>query len=212
MKISDLPNATPLTGAELLEISQALVSRRVTVADLLASPLPRMSPLIVNSEAAQESIVQYRTNGVIDGEIGVLPGGQFVMRTGAGLAQWMTAYPSKLVEFYGTTGHLNGTIDIVAKDAAQATVSLFLYEQTYGVVKGRVYWNRATEELILDKPGGATIYLGAVGTKFDTPVGFNNVAPVAKPTVTGSRGGNAALASLLTALAATGILTDSTTA
>ena len=35
---------------------------------------------------------------------------------------------------------------------------------------------------------------------------------VAKPTVTGSRGGNAALASLLTALANLGILTDSTTA
>ena len=34
----------------------------------------------------------------------------------------------------------------------------------------------------------------------------------AKPTVTGSRGGNAALASLLTALAALGLITDSTTA
>ena len=41
--------------------------------------------------------------------------------------------------------------------------------------------------------------------------GFNGVTPPAKPTVTGSRGGNAALASLLAALAATGLLTDSTT-
>lgn len=40
-------------------------------------------------------------------------------------------------------------------------------------------------------------------------VGFYNTAPVAKPTVTGSRGGNAALASLLTALAGQGLLTDS---
>jgi len=39
--------------------------------------------------------------------------------------------------------------------------------------------------------------------------GFNNTAPIAKPTVTGAKGGNAALASLLTALAAYGLVTDS---
>ncbi|MDP3554820.1 hypothetical protein [Methylocystis sp.] len=43
-------------------------------------------------------------------------------------------------------------------------------------------------------------------------VGFNGTTPIAKPAVTGSRGGNAALASLLTALASYGLLTDSTTA
>lgn len=43
-------------------------------------------------------------------------------------------------------------------------------------------------------------------------VGFCGTTPVSKPTVTGSRGGNAALASLLTALASTGLITDSTTA
>ena len=41
---------------------------------------------------------------------------------------------------------------------------------------------------------------------------FGTAAPTSKPTVTGSRGGNAALASLLTQLAACGLLTDSTTA
>jgi len=40
-------------------------------------------------------------------------------------------------------------------------------------------------------------------------VGFYGTASVAKPTVTGSRGANAALASLLTALAGLGLLTDS---
>jgi hypothetical protein len=43
-------------------------------------------------------------------------------------------------------------------------------------------------------------------------VGFYGANPAAKPTVTGSRGGNAALASLLTALATLGLITDSTTA
>ncbi len=42
----------------------------------------------------------------------------------------------------------------------------------------------------------------------DTGIGFG-VTPIAKPTVTGSRGGNAALASALTALANLGLLTDS---
>lgn len=40
-------------------------------------------------------------------------------------------------------------------------------------------------------------------------VGFYGTAPAVKPTVTGSRGSNAALASLLTALAGLGLLTDS---
>lgn len=43
-------------------------------------------------------------------------------------------------------------------------------------------------------------------------VGFYGTSAAAKPTVSGSRGGNAALASLLTALAGLGLITDSTTA
>jgi hypothetical protein len=50
------------------------------------------------------------------------------------------------------------------------------------------------------------------GTEFFGNVGFNSTAPISKPTVSGSRGGNAALASLLTALANYGLITDSTTA
>jgi hypothetical protein len=47
---------------------------------------------------------------------------------------------------------------------------------------------------------------------FTTSIGFNGTAAISKPTVSGSRGGNAALASLLTALANYGLITDSTTA
>lgn len=43
-------------------------------------------------------------------------------------------------------------------------------------------------------------------------VGFFGTAPVAKGAITGSRGGNAALASLLTYLASLGLITDSSTA
>jgi hypothetical protein len=66
---------------------------------------------------------------------------------------------------------------------------------------------------------GTTLWLAAVGIateiqgdlRVDGGYGFG-VAPAAKPTVAGSRGGNAALASLLTGLAARGLITDSTTA
>ena len=44
-----------------------------------------------------------------------------------------------------------------------------------------------------------------------TLIGFFNHSVAAKPTVTGSRGGNAALASLLTGLAGLGLITDSST-
>jgi len=43
-------------------------------------------------------------------------------------------------------------------------------------------------------------------------VGFLGTAPIARPTVSGAKGGNAALASLLTALASYGLVTDSSTA
>ncbi|MFC8171196.1 hypothetical protein [Streptomyces sp. NPDC057325] len=45
-----------------------------------------------------------------------------------------------------------------------------------------------------------------------TTAGFYGAAAVAKPSVTGSRGGNVALASLLSALATLGLITDNTTA
>ena len=58
------------------------------------------------------------------------------------------------------------------------------------------------------------IYVGAsyaAGFGSNT-VGFCGTTPVTRPTITGSRGLNPALASLLTALASMGLITDSTTA
>ena len=67
-------------------------------------------------------------------------------------------------------------------------------------------------------PGAAStnaIVLGQSGTggiQVNGNMGFNSTAPIAKPTVSGAKGGNAALASLLTALASYGLVTDTTTA
>jgi hypothetical protein len=43
-------------------------------------------------------------------------------------------------------------------------------------------------------------------------VGFFGVAPASRPTVTGSRGGNAALTSFLSGISTLGLIVDSTTA
>ena len=56
--------------------------------------------------------------------------------------------------------------------------------------------------------GGGGIFIGT--SSFDD-VGFFGQTPANRPTVTGSRGGNAALASLLTALATLGLIVDSST-
>lgn len=54
---------------------------------------------------------------------------------------------------------------------------------------------------------------GQVRIQFDgNGVGFYGAAPIAQPNVTGSRGGNAALASLITQLAALGLVANGTTA
>lgn len=66
----------------------------------------------------------------------------------------------------------------------------------------------ATGEWIVYTGGAANLRNTHVG---GVPyMGFYGATPVAKPEVTGSRGSNAALASLLTQLAALGLITDST--
>jgi hypothetical protein len=75
---------------------------------------------------------------------------------------------------------------------------------TGNVDAGEVYANYV--EIVGDIQAGAKLLAtGSFGV-------FGSSGPGAKPAVTGSRGGNAALASLLTALASFGLITDSTTA
>jgi hypothetical protein len=76
--------------------------------------------------------------------------------------------------------------------------------------------HRGTGNLIAkaEDAGGQVVLETQNGVKVvasDTGVGFYGAAASAKPTITGSRGGNAALASLLTALGTLGLLTDNTT-
>jgi hypothetical protein len=74
----------------------------------------------------------------------------------------------------------------------------------------------ANINLVVRPKGTGTLVLGGGSANqlqvSDTGLGFYGTAPQAKPTITGSRGGNAALASLLTALAAQGLITNSSSA
>lgn len=67
-----------------------------------------------------------------------------------------------------------------------------------------------TNKFTVTEASGNTSIAGTLSVTGNS--GFNGTAPIAKPTISGSRGGNAALASLLTALANYGLITDSTTA
>jgi hypothetical protein len=87
-----------------------------------------------------------------------------------------------------------------AQDAAAIEVSWTTATHASRAGQGKLYANyTSTSRECFAWGANATVAL----------LGFYGTAPAAKPTVTGSRGGNAALASLLTALAGLGLLTDS---
>lgn len=77
---------------------------------------------------------------------------------------------------------------------------------TFGAASGLVKLYRSADDVLkTDDSFHVALDLRHLGTN----LGFYNHATATQQTVTGSRGGNAALASLLTALAATGLLVDS---
>jgi hypothetical protein len=95
-----------------------------------------------------------------------------------------------------------------------AVLKAQIFHQTAGagglyidnVVNGKEFHLRT-----YDSGGTARSHIKMGRNATGTSVAFHSSTPIAKPTVTGSRGGNAALASLLTALANYGLITNSTT-
>ena len=136
----------------------------------------------------------------------------------------------------------SGAIDISLNDAVTNTVSnlLTLRHLSTGTPAGgfgtdininlesttaeraaaliRTAWITATDAsraarlrfFVFDTAARIAMDMEASGTA--PKIGFLGAAAVARPTVSGSRGGNAALASALTALASLGLITDSSTA
>lgn len=72
--------------------------------------------------------------------------------------------------------------------------------------RGGFIYNHSTDVLTARAASADRLQITGTG------IGFNGTAAIAKPTVTGAKASNAALASLLTQLASYGLITDSTTA
>jgi hypothetical protein len=124
------------------------------------------------------------------------------------------------------TSAANGDVCIGASLSNNTQRNLRIQGQIAGV-NGRDHWSitstvtgttdgtETTRQVFSTRGAGAPREVfrieGQVGSTAPM-IGFLGASAVARPTVTGSRGGNAALASLLTQLAALGLITDSTTA
>lgn len=111
-----------------------------------------------------------------------------------------------------------GTEAIQVKNSAgDARLGLYSTATEYGLIQVNTnVFNLtalgASTVLNLATNAGTAVQISAAGdTKIIGKSGFNNTAPIAKPTVTGSKAANAALASVLTALANYGLITDSST-
>lgn len=74
-----------------------------------------------------------------------------------------------------------------------------------GAAEHNLLYYDTSNRLVLGEEAAAGVYIKG-------PVGFQGAAPFAKPTITGSRGANAALEDLLTQLASYGLITDGTSA
>lgn len=108
-----------------------------------------------------------------------------------------------------------------ASGTATNTVANSFGRPTFAATNATVTMTNAATVYIANSPAAGTnvtitnayaLWVDDGSARFDGNVGFFAATPAAKQTVTGSRGGNAALASLLTALATFGLITDSSTA
>ncbi len=144
--------------------------------------------------------------------------GARVARFGGDAAQGVTAAATTYVgvELVPTTVTYTGATQVTSPVAAsQLRLDILTLTDASAVTVDQA----ATLDIVgaVAQAGSVTItkklalLVRAGGSQFNT-VGFNDTTPIAKPTVTGAKGSNAALASLLTALANYGLITDSSTA
>lgn len=124
-------------------------------------------------------------------------------------------WPDRLAFYFDGTrsGYFNEYGEVRARAATSSTIAF----------RTQAHASAPTSRVILQvtNSSNATVYFSVSGTTIilngaldhdGSTAGFFGATPASKPTVTGSRDGNAALASLITALATLGLVTDSTTA
>jgi hypothetical protein len=121
-----------------------------------------------------------------------------------------------LVQVDGTD-NVAGFIDVIPPYRTGGTVFPGNKAITLSLFRNTNSASATNPQFIIKKGDGTNtntfVFTAQSGTLTMTgPLGINGSAAPAKPTVTGAKGSNAALASLLTALVSYGFITDSTTA
>jgi hypothetical protein len=98
-----------------------------------------------------------------------------------------------------------------------ANASDFIFSASNGTIERQLFRLKESGSVLLGTTVDGMTASGSLAIAQDlahrgSKAGFFNATPITKPTATGSRGGNAALASALTALANLGLITDGTSA
>lgn len=106
------------------------------------------------------------------------------------------------IEFLGTDG---GPPDLILKRSATGTLTLQAVSLTGNAAIAGTLDVTGTLTAFGFFGAGGNVQLGSGAST----IGFYGATPGAKPAVTGSKGANAALTSLLSALATLGLITDS---
>lgn len=157
------------------------------------------------------------TEGESTADLTLSAGGTFyLVKPGGGVVALKADASNSSLDLYGTganyvrLGNGNG-LHLLAGTGTGGTYvnALRVVGGTAG--NGAVITALGSDTNIMIRTAG----VGTGGTQIEPSggrVGFYGTTPVAKAAITGSRGGNAALASLLSQLATLGLITDSTTA
>ncbi len=126
--------------------------------------------------------------------------GLLSLMAGGGINLGLTGNPGKLREVGNVTRLVGGTSGLQLSNQAETLTFLSIPDDGLSWTwKDGMLWNIGTVT-------GLTI-----GANVNSKWAFGGAAPTGRQDVTGSRGGNAALASLITALATKGIIADLTT-
>lgn len=188
------------SNSELVETGVEGVDRRVGFASIL-----QLAPAVIQEGEIQPGAVYVQGGKIFTDEVSwatganisfnpsLETGGNLELRAGEGYGEASISPAAIFLQGSGTTSGMweSGSVTIQVGFSNDSVSDTGFFAVRAG-----------SNELISGYATG-----GGVGK-----VGFFNASPVAKPTVTGSRGGNAALASLLTALADLGLITNSTSA
>lgn len=165
-----------------------------------------------NANAANIGLLFWGVSGTNVFTLGssTLPNTHFNVATG-GAWTWNV---NGVAEMVLTSALLDLKDNSLAFGAAPSTAGLVRVPHNTTVLSGRnsgdsgnitlLRWGEAADSLGLGSPASGSISI------LSPSLGFYAAAPIAKPAVSGSRGGNAALASLCTALANLGLITNST--